>query len=108
MAQSGQIIVLTCVGFPDHLHICRPAKNGEVLGLGTKEACSGSILGFFIKSLDDLDVELLHSFLFKDLVFETWSRGPALLLGPVTALAIKDCWCDLEEPEGSGGCRSPR
>lgn len=61
-----------------------------------------------MKSLDGLEVELVHSFLFKGLLLETWTGGPPLELETATALATKECWCDLEEVEGSEGCRSPR
>lgn len=100
--------ILTCVGFPDHLQLCRPERNADILGLGINEVSSGSILGFFTKSLDDLEVELLHSFLFRDLLMETCSGWAPLLLETATALATKECWCGLEEVEGSVGCRSPR
>lgn len=60
-----------------------------------------------MKSLDGLEVELVHSFLFKDLELRTWSGGPPLALETATALATKDCWCDLEELEGSEGRKSP-
>lgn len=59
-----------------------------------------------MNSFDGLEMELLHSFLFSDLLFWTWSGGPLFALETATALATKECWCGLEDVEGSEGCKS--
>lgn len=82
--------------------------NADILGLGINEGSSVSILGFFTKSLDGLEVELEHSFLFKDLLLEICLEGSPLALETATALATNECWCDLEDVEGSEGCRRLR
>lgn len=106
MTATGNDNILTCVGLPDHLHIWRPTRNADILGLGIHEMSSGSILGFFTNSLDDLEIEPLQSFLLRDLLLETCSSGDPLVLETANALATNEC-C-REEVEGSLGCRSPR